>query len=46
MLDPYIKKVTFEGFTYYSAQNFDFTKIWANKKGFTPEDFNPNSVFN
>jgi hypothetical protein len=33
--DPYIKKVSFENFSYLSAQVFDFTKIYADKKSFT-----------
>lgn len=28
------------------AQVFDFTKIWADKKILTHEDFNPNTVYN
>lgn len=44
--DPYLKTVNFEGFTYQSVQSFDFTKIWADKKNFTHEDFNPNTVYN
>ena len=44
--DPFIKKVQFEGFSYQSAQVFDFTKIWADKKSLTHEDFNPNTVYN
>lgn len=44
--DPYIKKITFEGFSYTSVQAFDFTKIWADKKSFSHEDFNPNTVYN
>lgn len=44
--DPYLKKISYEGFTYLSAQAFDFTKIWADKKGFSHEDFNPNTVYN
>lgn len=44
--DPYLKKVCYEGFSYWSAQAFDFTKIWADKKGFSHEDFNPNTVYN
>lgn len=44
--DPYIKTVNFEGFSYLCAQCFDFTKIWADKKSFTHEDFNPNTVYN
>jgi len=38
--------VQFEGFSYQSAQVFDFTKIWADKKSLTHEDFNPNTVYN
>jgi hypothetical protein len=44
--DPFVKKVNFEGFSYCSVLCFDFTKIWADKKGFTHSDFNPNSVYN
>jgi len=44
--DPYVKKVSFEGFTYKSVQAFDFSKIWADRKNFTQEDFNPNTVYN
>lgn len=44
--DPYIKKITFEGFNYFAAQAYDFTKIWADKKSLTHEDFNPNTVYN
>jgi len=44
--DPYVKNVSFEGFTYKSVQAFDFSKIWADKKNFTQEDFNPNTVYN
>jgi uncharacterized protein (DUF2461 family) len=46
IMDPFIKQVNFEGFAYSSVQCFDFTKIWADKKGFTHSDFNPNSVYN
>jgi uncharacterized protein (DUF2461 family) len=46
IMDPFVKKVNFEGFTYFSVQCFDFTKIWADKKGFVHSDFNPNTVYN
>jgi len=44
--DPYIKKVTLDNLSYLSCQVFDFTKIWADKKSFSYEDFNPNTVYN
>jgi hypothetical protein len=46
VMDPFVKKVQFEGFSYCSVQCFDFTKIWADKKSFSQSDFNPNTVYN
>ena len=44
--DPYARKITFEGFSYWSVQVFDITKIWADKAKFSKEDFNPSNVYN
>lgn len=44
--DPYVRRVKCEGFSYWSVQVFDITKIWADKAKFSKEDFNPSNVYN
>ena len=45
IIDPFVKRIEFEGFCYDAVEVFEITKLWVDKSKLTSKEFNPNVVF-
>ena len=45
IIDPFVKKIDFEGFSYDTVEVFEITKLWVDKSKLTSKEFNPNVVY-